>query len=48
MKLYKHSDGTSHIWPEHIMPGMEFMIKADLSGQIWREIKKVENVGVKL
>jgi hypothetical protein len=39
MKLYKHSNGKTHHFPEHIPQGWEVMLKPDTFEVVWRKIK---------
>ena len=38
MKFYKHSDGSSRMYPEIVLEGWSFIITPDFQ-QIWRKIK---------
>ena len=39
MKLYKHSNGRTHYYPEHISKGWEVMLRPDTFEVVWRRIK---------
>jgi len=38
MKLYKHSNGKTSIFPEHIPRGWEVLIRSDTFETVWRRI----------
>jgi len=38
MKLYKHSTGKTHYFPEHIPAGWEYVIRTDFT-TFWRKYK---------
>jgi hypothetical protein len=39
MKLYKHSNGKTSPFPEHIPEGWEVMIMPDTLDVVWRRIR---------
>ena len=39
MKLYRHSTGKTHYYPEHIPEGWEYVIRPDFT-TFWRKIVK--------
>jgi len=40
MKLYKHSNGKTSIFPEHIPKGWEVLLRPDTFETVWRRIGK--------
>jgi hypothetical protein len=39
MKLYKHSNGKTSLFPERIPQGWEVMLKPDTFEVVWRRIR---------
>tara|TARA_R110000868_G_scaffold385827_1_gene653867 strand:- start:27 stop:164 length:138 start_codon:yes stop_codon:yes gene_type:complete len=43
MKLYKHSNGKIHFFPEVIPKGWEVMLNPNTFEVIWRRIRSLNN-----